>query len=471
MTQPLVRPVQQPGPAPDPAQPASPGPETRPAPPRHTAWTEGVRRLRAAAVTEPGRLRVIGAVLALLILVFGAATAWQFSDRTSAADSVVEHSQPLSADAARVYRSLADADTAASSGFLSGGDEPRSLRQRYERDIKKASGLLASAAANSKGSPSAQREIAELNRGLPEYTGLVESARANNRQGLPLGGAYLRYANEQMRGELLPAAERLYTAQSDQLDDDYADATEWPWFALAAGAAAIGALVWAQRRDYRRTNRVFNLGLLGATAATAVTLLWLGGAHVLAQSALGESDEKGAQSLRVLNQAWIGSLQARGDENMTLVARGAGSEYEESYMKQMGRVAGTGREDRPEDGHLDRALSLADDPEGRRPVQQAGKAVERWRERHERARAEDDDGDYDSAVGMVIGRNGSTDESFDQVDSSLGEAAAHEQKEFEAKAGLGRGALGSVAAGAVVLGLLGAGAAVLGVGRRLSEYR
>lgn len=468
MTQPLVQPVQQPGSVPDPAQPVLPPPASpAPPPPRHSAWTEGVRRLRAAVTTEPGRLRVIGAVLALLILVFGAVTAWQFSDRTSAADSVVEHSQPLSADAARIYRSLADADTAASSGFLSGGDEPRSMRQRYERDIKKASGLLAAAAANSKGSPSAQRQIIKLNRGLPEYTGLVESARANNRQGLPLGGAYLRYANEQMRGELLPAAELLYTAQSARLDDDYADATAWPWFALASGAVAIGALAWAQRRNYLRTNRVFNLGLLGATAASVVALLWLSGAHVLAQSALGESDDEGAQSLRVLNQAWIGSLQARGDENMTLVARGAGSEYEQSYKKQMGEVAGKERGA----GFLGHASSLADDSAGRRPVQDAEKAVGRWRERHEEARAKDDDGDYDDAVEMVIGEEGSTGETFDEVDTSLGEATAHEQREFEAKADDGRAALSSVAAAAVVLGLLGAGAAVLGIGRRLSEYR
>ena len=349
MTQPLVRPVQQPGPAPDPAQPASPGPETRPAPPRHTAWTEGVRRLRAAAVTEPGRLRVIGAVLALLILVFGAATAWQFSDRTSAADSVVEHSQPLSADAARVYRSLADADTAASSGFLSGGDEPRSLRQRYEQDIKKASGLLASAAANSKGSPSAQREIAELNRGLPEYTGLVESARANNRQGLPLGGAYLRYANEQMRGELLPAAER--STRRSPTSSTTTTRTRPSGRGSRSRPEPPRSGRWCGRSDATTAVRTgcSTSGCWARRRPLLVTLLWLGGAHVLAQSALGESDEKGAQSLRVLNQAWIGSLQARGDENMTLVARGAGSEYEKSYRKQMGRGRGH-RKGRPPRG-------------------------------------------------------------------------------------------------------------------------
>ena len=487
MTQPLAQPAQPPGSLPGPAQPVhtppapphSPAsvPPPSPEPPRSSAWAEGVRRLRAEVMTEPGRLRVIGAVLALLVLLFGSVTAWQFSDRTGAADSVVEHSQPLSVDASRIYRSLADADTAASSGFLAGGDEPHAVRERYEKNISEASELLASAAANSKGSAWAQLQITKLNRGLPEYTGLVESARANNRQGLPLGGAYLRYANERMRDELLPAAEMLYTAQTARLADDYADAKERPWFALATGGVAIGALVWAQRRNYRRTNRVFNLGLLGATAASLVTLLWLTGAHVLAQSALNESDQKGAQSLRVLNQAWIGSLQARGDENMTLVARGAGAEYEESYRKQMGEVAGTGTGsgagsgEEQGGGFLGHAASLADDRAGRQPVKEAGRAVERWRERHQKARELDDDGDYQASVEMVIDAEGSTGETFDEVDAQLGKATAHEQSEFARRAGDGRGALSSVAGGAAVLTLLGAGAAVLGIGRRLSEYR
>ena len=94
-----------------------------PAPPRRTAWAEGVDTLRTAATTEPGRLRIIGAVLALLVVAFGAVTAWQMTDRSAAADDVLNSSQPLSASAADIYRSLADANTAASSGFLAGGQE------------------------------------------------------------------------------------------------------------------------------------------------------------------------------------------------------------------------------------------------------------------------------------------------------------------------------------------------------------
>ncbi|GAA0484394.1 hypothetical protein ABZ951_06305 [Streptomyces sp. NPDC046215] len=456
-----------------------PGGALPPAPaPALPAWREGLDRLRAAATTEPGRLRIIGAVLAALLVLFGAVTAWQISDRAAAADAVVERSQPLSADAADIYRSLADADTTAASGFLAGGQEPRQVRRRYEKDIALASELLVKAAANSAGSATARRQIARLNELLPVYTGLVESARANNRQGLPLGGAYLRYAGDRMRDELLPAARALYETESDRLGSDYDDAESWPWAALLTGVLALGALGWAQRRNYLRTHRVFNAGMLAATVAATFGLLWLTVGHAVARAGLEDSYTHGAQSLQVLNEAQISALQARGDENLTLVARGAvltrggDDAYEASYRDGMRKLVGDGGTGAAGKGSLlERARRLADDSKGREPVEKAVANVRQWQERHGGARATDDGGDYEKALPKVIGEKDSTGESFDRAGTELKQAMDHEQSEFRRAADDGRGAFGGLAAGAAVLAVLGAGAAVLGIGRRLSEYR
>ncbi|MBL1098106.1 hypothetical protein [Streptomyces coffeae] len=446
-------------------------PPPAPAAPPRTAWREGVDRARAAATTEPGRLRIIGAVLAVLVVAFGAVTAWQVTDRQSAADAVAGRSQPLSADAARIYRSLADADTTAASGFLAGKEEPAEVRKRYEKDISTASQLLVRAAATTDGAASAREEIRTINRLLPVYTGLVESARANNRQGLPLGGAYLRYANDTMRGGLLPAAGRLYEAETARLGEDYGDAKAWPWAALGTGVLALGALGWAQRRNYRRTNRVFNHGLLAATAAATVVLLWMVVGHAVARAQLNDSDEHGAASLYVLNEARIDALRARADENLTLVARGAvvvenGADkgkdaYEVSYGSRMKSLA----------GDLRGAREAADDSAGRDPVDSAVSAVREWQKRHQAARSADDAGDYGEALKKVIGSGDSTGRSFDTVDTLLAKAVDHEQREFQRAADDGRGAFTAMAAGAGVLAALGALGAVLGIGRRLSEYR
>ncbi|MGW7577876.1 hypothetical protein [Streptomyces sp. NPDC054765] len=447
-------------------------------PGRRTAWAEGLDELRAAATTEPGRLRATGAVLALLVVLFGAVTAWQVADRAAAADDVVERSQPLTADAASIYRSLADADTTAAAGFLAGDKESEATRDRYTTDISTASALLVKASANSGGSDGAGAQIAKLNGLLPRYTGLVETARANNRQGLPLGGAYLRYANEQMRTELLPAARALYDAETDRLAQDYGAAKAWPWFAVAAGVVATGALVWAQRRLYRRTHRVFNRGLLAATAGSVAVLLWLVAGHTVARTGLTGSYEHGARSLRVLNEARIDALQARGDENLTLVARGAvlteGQQdfYEAGFRSGMADLAGGGEHGAAgAKSRLGAALALADDEAGRRPVREALTQVRQWQARHAEARAADDKGDYERALAKVIGAGDSTGASFDRVAAGLQQALVYEQAEFRSAADAGRGALGGLPVGAGVLAALAAAGAVLGIGRRLAEYR
>lgn len=458
--QPAVRP---PAPAAT-TGPVSPAPG-RPA--RRTAFAEGVERLRTAAVTEPGRLRTIGAVLALLVVAFGAVTAWQVTERAAAADDVLHKSRPLSAAAADIYRSLADANTAASSGFLAGGQETKASRDRYERDIRTAAtGLVTAAGSSDPGSPAAAT-ITKLNRLLPEYKGLVERARTYNRQGFPVGGAYLRYANEKMQQQMLPAAEDLYTKENERLSADYADATPYPWAAIGLGVLALAALGWAQHRHYRRTHRVLNQGLVAATTAAAVVLLWLVVGHSVARADLNDSRERGVRSLNVLQDARIASLKARSNENLTLVARGAETtkdgkdRYDASFRTDMAAL----------DKSLAAARRLADDTAGAKPVTAAVGNMAEWNRRHDAARGQDESGEYEKALNGVIGAKGATGECFDSVDANLAAALAHEETEFRQAAGDGLDAMAGLAWGAAALAVLGAAGAVLGIGRRLSEYR
>ncbi|WP_327724060.1 hypothetical protein [Streptomyces europaeiscabiei] len=462
-----------------PPRPPVPSPEPDGGPPRRTAFAEGVDQLRAAATTEPGRLRIIGAVLALLIVAFGSVTAWQMNDRSAAADDVLHSSQPLSSAAAEIYSSLAAANTAASSGFLAGGQETEQSRKDYEREMREAAKQLAFAATASESGSDSEERIAKLNALLPEYKGLVERARANNRLGYPLGGAYLRYANDKMQG-MLDEAQNIYDNENARLRDDYADATSYPWAAIALGVLAIGGLVWAQRRNYRRTNRVLNHGLVAATAASTVVLLWLAGGHTLARSGLNDSYDNGVRSLTVLNDARIASLTARGNENLTLISRGAETtenaegesvdKFDFAFKTSMATL----------EKQLAAAEEIADNAGGEEPLKAAGAGMEEWQARHKNARAADDKGDYQCALDQVIGGESTaackdgdkpTGECFDEVDKNLGIASKYEAKEFELAARSGRDAMLGLPVGAAVLAVLGAAGAVLGIGRRLSEYR
>ncbi|MGI5375467.1 hypothetical protein ACQEV2_14690 [Streptomyces sp. CA-251387] len=469
-TMPSVPP--QPGPPEQHSATNHPVPPAQPPEARRTAFAEGFDQLRAAATTEPGRLRIIGALLAALVIAFGTVAAWQMTDRFTAADDVLNRSQPLSSDAADIYRSLADANTAAASGYLAGLQEKPAMREGYERDIRTAAAKLVTAAANSEpGSPSANT-IAELSRLLPEYKGLVETARANNRQGYPVGGAYLRTANEMMQQKMLPAAEQLYQTENQRLRDDYADAKSFPWAAAGLGILALAALAWAQHRNYRRTNRVLNHGLVTATAASTVVLLWLAVSHTVARAGLNDSYDHGVRSLNVLHEARIASLTARSDENLTLVRRGADSKtlddgkvvdaYEWGYDQQIDQLRKA----------LARADALADDRAGKKPVQDANGFMKVWKDRHGLARVDNEKGNYQAARDRVIGAaKDPTSVCFDNVDKALATALKHEQTEFKQAASYGRDSLTGLPTGAAVLAVLGATGAVLGIGRRLSEYR
>lgn len=119
------------------------------------------------------------------------------------------------------------------------------------------------------------------------------------------------------------------------------------------------------------------------------------------------------------------------------------------------------------------AEKLADNSAGVKPVEAATANMKVWKERHGEARAEDKLGNYQGALDKVIGTKDKkpTGECFDKVDTALKTAIDHEETEFKQAAGDGRGAMNGLVVGAAVLAVLAAAGAVLGIGRRLSEYR
>ncbi|MFI8459200.1 hypothetical protein [Kitasatospora sp. NPDC085464] len=438
----------------------------------------GVRaRLAQAGQTAPGRIRLAGVVLATLTVAFGGLTAWQLETRAQAADRVVSYSQPLSRDAAEIHRNLADAATTAASGFLLAGAEPKDVRDRYEQDLATAAKLVAEAAARTTSTSPAQGSLARLNQQLPSYAGLVETARADNRQGIPLGGAYLRYASEQMQTVLLPAAAELAATENEELAKDYAAAKSVPWGAYGLALVTLAALVQVQLTLFRRTNRVFNIGLLGATAAVLAGALWLTVTGLTTDAALKRSDSEGATPLRALNYARVDVLTARLAENLHLVARGSTTKYADQWNKATEHLDGVASADIPLErrfGSLPEAARLAP-AAAEQSVQDAVTRFDQWRQQHDKARKlEVDDADYQGALDATVTATAgapTADAYFSATDRALARAADIEQDRFEQSAKGTGGDLRTAAVAAALLGLVAAAAALRGLGRRLAEYR
>jgi hypothetical protein len=400
------------------------------------------------------------AALVVASVLVGVLTAITVQGRAQALDDLTTRSGPLTVAAQDVYRSLSDADATANSAFLSGGLEPADVRARYEADLAQAEDALAIAVAarepgdlNDPESP-----LAVLSSQLSVYAGLVETARAYNRQGLPVGAAYQREASTLMREKLLPAAERLYNTETTNLAGDQDRAASGPIIELLLGVALLVLLVFAQRFVRSRTRRRVNVGLAVATGATLVSLLWVLAATIGVMNNVGTSRDEGSEVTTALADARIKVLSARGDETLTLVARGSGAAFEEHYQEMHGRLL----------GGLPAAHALSTDPDVEANVLEAVDEEAAWFEVHKQIRTADDGGDYTTAVRLATGDAAAR---FDAVDRALQDSIADTTATFEQEVSQASSALTGTVIGVILLALVAAAGAVTGIWQRLKEYR
>lgn len=388
--------------------------------------------------------------LVLLSVLTGNVAALTMQGKLNTISGLVEHREPLSAAAQQIYRSLSDADATASSAFLSGGSEPIQLRDRYEIDMAQAGTALAKAASDVGDIPAAERQVDTLAQQIPVYTGLVETARANNRLGLPIGSAYLREASTLMRTKLLPAAQELYAIDTSRLTDEQDSATGVPWTAAILMLALLAALIVTQVYLTRKTNRLLNAGLLTASIAIAIGLIWGTVAGLVSASAVSEAREQGTHQVDGLVKARIVALKMRADETLVLVARGDGASYEQEFQK------------------LSPDLLAALGDHG--PVND--KDAKAWLETHKKIRELDNGGQFDEAVKLAIGpdEKGAA-AAFNRLDKQLADAIQHGRDKFVESTTTAYNAIEALFPGVAVLALIAVLGSMMGIRQRQREYR
>ncbi len=161
-------------------------------------------RVREAARSglngTPGRMRIAAAAAVLASLVFGLLGGSAFRGWGGALDSAEAEAAQL-VRIQTIQNDLVKADAAAANAYLRGGSEDPATRAIYDAAISDAARRLAQPAATAADSTILETAVD----GLSRYTGLVEQARANNRQGMQVGAAYQRVAGEVLRNEIVPA--------------------------------------------------------------------------------------------------------------------------------------------------------------------------------------------------------------------------------------------------------------------------
>lgn len=312
------------------------------------SWDDrvGIRLGLSRGANAPAKLFArAGLAVAALVAMF-AALAVATAASNNALDVIGHEAGPQVIATTDLYYALADADAQVATVLLLGASDPDG-KAEAEQAYAVRRGEIAAAlleAHRLSGEDEAQRgTIESIMESYGEYEQLAAEAMLLAEQlAYPEGEAppqvieAYRLAGDLMSGRLLPLSYNLslenativretYDRAGDRIDTGRA-------VVLAAGAAALAALVWLQLHIARAFRRVFNPSLL---VATAVCLLYLfTGAAVLSAeaSALHQAKETGFDRALSLAQAKAVSEALYTDQVRYLLDTERAAVYEQTYL-------------------------------------------------------------------------------------------------------------------------------------------
>ena len=409
--------------------------------------------------TTPGRILTIGVVLSALVIASAFATSTTINDRQAALTTVLNHTEPLAFAAGQLYTTLSVADAAAATAFIAGA-EPRDVRQRYEQAITDASVAVTRASSGLTDEPMVQL-LGRVNAELSVYTGLVETARTNNRAGNPVGSSYLSEASALMQTRILPDAQRLYEETSDRVNAETTASTRIPGPVILVVLATLLFGAFANRWLARRTRRRINIGFVAGGMAVLIMLVWVGTALIISTADSRSAKDTAAESLKTVTNLAITAQQARADETLSLIRRGDEDVRKQSYYQRIDVMQQQLSDYLARDDVIDKA-DLAN----------AEQLLKRWRAADDRINAYIAVGNYQAATQVALGT--SEDDStpaFNKLDDALSKGIEESRTQLRNDILSAHRVLSGATVGAAVLSVMAALAVALGLWPRLSEYR
>lgn len=413
------------------------------------------RVVRARSADSPTKLQAATAatVLCALALSIGG---WYAVDRRETAidDAAGAAAQLIRVQDVRVL--MVQADSIASNAYLRQGQELPEQRAEYDDRIATASSRMveAASAAADVDIPSLQQASAQLAR----YVGLVEQARANNRQGFPVGAAYQRQARVVVE-DLVVSLRDVEQSSRARVNDSMERAHRASWLLIFTSLLLLAVLVLGSLWLASRWRRLINvpIAVAGVIAVAVVTVgLGMNGSAASRATSVVRGPLTSAD---LLAQARAAGFDARSNEALTLIARGNGQAYEAQWQVAASIV----------DTALDESCGRFD-----AGCEAADRFVD-YRGSHVEVRGLDDDGDWESAVALVTGE--ATSPTADPTGDFAAFAAAAEADlaadTAAATAGFANATeqLGTLQVLVVLAGLACAVLATVGYGQRLREYR
>ncbi|MCI1255213.1 MULTISPECIES: hypothetical protein [Corynebacterium] len=427
-----------------------------------TPLVEAPKRFARFISTTPGLLSVVSVILVAAILAAGGAMAASSGDRQDELSTMVNRSEPVSFAAQELYNSLSVADAVATTGFLTDPSRTADTRDPYRRALDTASRAVVRA-SNGIDDPSSREMslILEIQEKLPSYVSLVTEAGANNRQGFPLGAAYITQASSMMQEELLPAAAELYDRTSSSVVAQQHRLTRPSWFALSGLLAAVLMLIVAQFWLAAWSNRRISVGYATATVLMSVALVWAGVSSLSTWHEGPRGVTGTSLPLQTLTSLRIEVQQARSTEVLGLVQRDYTSDNQNSFSDRVASI----------DAQLEQLRGAADGQDGRTRIDEAREALRTWDSAHAQMVSMVRQGDYSAAVRATVGDDDNgVSESFTALDNDLESLIGNSREQLRDYLADAGAAASRVNLLVLVLSLLSILCVIQGTRPRLQEY-
>ncbi|NMM23345.1 MAG: hypothetical protein HHJ11_07590 [Phycicoccus sp.] len=413
--------------------------------------------VRRAMSGTPGRLRILALSTVAVSLIFALSAFSTFGSTHDALGRGEANTAQLVRIQA-IHTNLIRADADATNAFLVGGLEPAAQRTEYTSSLAQAARLIAEAA---KAQPADGPALGALNNSLLTYAGLIEQARATNRQALPVGAQYLRIASSSLRSDALPILDALVKANEARVSAELDRAAGASSPLIASGVLALLVLLGGMGWLSLRTHRLVNPPLAAATAIILVTLV-VGSISLAAVGSRVDDVRKGSYAATLATaKARIAAFDAKSNESLTLIARGSGSAFQKAWVSSSEVVT-------------------AQSAVAGRLNDRAAKLDQLWvsyAKTHALIRKADDEGRWESAVALATGSGAgaagvtSANVSFDAFDTSSAAALTSSSRAASDSLNTPLTWLPFVSWLGLLVGLAAAVSAWWGVSLRLEEYR
>lgn len=431
-----------------------------------------LRRVRAFAATTPGQLFGVTVLLTLAIAAAGLSMSNSAATRQQNLDVLLSTTEPMSNSAHNLYTSLSLADTVASTGFVQAGVESDDIRNRYNQAIDRAAVAATESVLGT--SPDDQRIrdlVGFIQRELPVYTSMVESARVNHRMGNPVAAAYMSNASALMREQILPAASELFTLTSAKVSQEQSSLTAPQWVPLSGLVAAVFFLLLAQWWLWRLTRRRLNRGFVAATALLVTAVFWVSVSSIATWSAGSQAFADASRPWDSLTTSRIAAQQARTEETLALIRRQSTTEEAQPFESTVSQVAGA-----IDDYENSPAIDAADSTARSEVVERARATLADWDIAHQQFEQLLDDGSYDQAIYQATatqpnpGAAPTTASAFEALDQAMSKLIADSRESMRSYISEGLAAMTLVSTAVLLLTIAAVFSVWLGIRPRLQEY-